>query len=133
MKKLPLIAGTTAAAVGLSVPVVLLLSERADAAADEAERSTACGRAWLELSADREPSGLEVDADLDGATPGSTWRMVLRHDGEKVLARTVTADREGDADLDTVRPDTRGDDVFTVRAKRVGSDAKACKVTVTLR
>jgi hypothetical protein len=133
MKKLPVIAGTVAAAVGLSVPAVLLAQSSATAAADEAERSTACGQGRLELGADRERSGIEVDADLDDAKPGSTWKVVLRHDGDKVLTRTLTADHEGDADLDVLRPDTSGQDVFTVRAKQVGSDAKACKVTVTLR
>jgi hypothetical protein len=133
MKKLPVIAGTVAAAVGLSVPAVLLAQSSAGAAPDEAERSTVCGQVRLELGADRERNGIEVDADLDGATPGSTWKVVLRHDGEKVLTRTLTADREGDADLDVMRPNTSGDDVFVVRAKRVGSDAKACKVSVTLR
>ena len=57
MKKLPVIAGTAAAALGLSVPAVLLVQSSANAAPDEVERSASCGQARLELSADRERTG----------------------------------------------------------------------------
>ena len=56
---------------------------------------------------------------------------MLRHDGDRVLSRTVQADVEGDLDVETLRPNTAGSDVFTLRVKNVDTDAKACKVTVT--
>ena len=43
----------------------------------------------------------------------------------------VYLDVEGDLDVETLRPNTAGSDVFTLRVKNVDTDAKACKVTVT--
>jgi hypothetical protein len=136
MKKLPVVAGAATVALGLSVPVVLMLTDSADGlagpfarGADELERTAQCGRAHVELSVDRESSGFEVDGDVDDARAGSRWKVVIRHDGDKVLARTLTADREGDLDVETRRPDTAGDDVFKLRVKNLASD-KVCTVTV---
>ena len=56
---------------------------------------------------------------------------MLRHDGDRVLTRTVKADVEGDLDVETLRPNTAGSDVFTFRVKNLDTDAKACKVTIT--
>ena len=33
--------------------------------------------------------------------------------------------------METLRPNTAGSDVFTFRVKNLGTDAKACKVTIT--
>ena len=136
MKKLPVVAGVATALVGLSVPVVLMMTDSANAlsgriADDDTERTIACGRAQVELSVDKEAGGFEVDGDVDNAKPGSTWKVVLRHDGTQVLARTLKADAEGDLDVDTLRPNTAGSDVFTFRVKNLSTDAKACKVSVT--
>jgi RNase P/RNase MRP subunit p29 len=136
MKKLPVVAGVATALVGLSVPVVLMMTDSADAlsgriADDDTERTIACGRAQVELSVDKEAGGFEVDGDVDNAKPGSTSKVVLRHDGTQVLARTLKADAEGDLDVDTLRPNTAGSDVFTFRVKNLSTDAKACKVSVT--
>ena len=136
MKKLPVVAGVATALVGLSVPVVLMLTDSADAltghqADDDTERTVSCGQALVELNVDKEGNRFEVDGDVDNATPGSTWRVVVRHDGDRVLSRTVDADVEGDLDVETLRPNTAGSDVFTFRVKNIDTDAKACKVTVT--
>jgi hypothetical protein len=48
-----------------------------------------------------------------------------------VLSRTVQADVEGDLDVETLRPNTAGSDVFTFRVKNVDTQAKACKVSIT--
>jgi hypothetical protein len=136
MKKLPVVAGVATALVGLSVPVVLMLTDSANAltgrgADDDIERTVSCGQALVELNVDKEGNRFEVDGDVDNAEPGSTWKVVLRHDGDRVLTRTVRADVEGDLDVETLRPNTAGSDVFSFRVKNVDTDAKACKVTVT--
>ena len=123
MKKLPIIAGVATVLVGLSVPAVLMLADYrrragpADWADDDLERSARCGQAVVELSVDRENQGFEVDGDVDNAKPGSSWKVVIRHDGDKVLARTLTADAEGGLDVDTLRANTAGNDVFTLRGQ----------------
>jgi hypothetical protein len=139
MKKLPVIAGVATAALGLSVPAVLMLTESADGlagpfarGADDLERTVQCGNAHVELSVDRERTGFEVDGDVDNARPGSRWKVVIRHDGDKVLARTLTADGEGDLDVETRRPDSAGDDVFKLKVKNLASD-RVCTVTVKTR
>ena len=136
MKKLPVVAGVATALVGLSVPVVLMMSDSANAlngrfADDDTERTIACGQALVELNVDKEPNGFEVDGDIDNAKAGSKWKVVLRHDGDQVIARTVKADYEGDVEVGTMRPDASGSDVFTLRVKNISTDAKACKVTIT--
>ena len=136
MKKLPVVAGVATALVGLSVPVVLMMTDSANAlsgrlADDDTERTIACGQAQVELNVDKEAGGFEVDGDVDNAKPGSTWKVVLRHDGNQVLTRTLKADDEGDLDVDTLRPNTAGKDAFTFRVKNLGTDAKACKVSIT--
>ena len=136
MKKLPVVAGVATALVGLSVPVVLMMTDSANAlsgrlADDDTEKTIACGTALVELDVDKEGNGFEVDGDVDNAKPGSTWKVVLRHDGDKVLSRTLKADAEGELDIDTMRPNTAGADVLTFRVKNLSTDAKACKVTIT--
>jgi hypothetical protein len=138
MKKLPVVAGVATALVGLSVPVVLVLSESADALPfrqgdDDLERHARCGDARVELSVDRENGGFEVDGDVDDAKAGSTWKVVIRHDGDKVVARTLKADAEGDLDVETRRPNSAGNDVFTLRVKNLDTDAKACVLSVSTR
>ncbi len=139
MKKLPLVAGAATVALGLSVPAVLVMSEGASGLpgplarqAGEIERTVQCGAAHVELSVERERRGFEVDGDVDDARPGSRWRVIIRHDGKKVLSRTKTADAEGDVDVDLWRPNTAGDDVFRLRVKNLSTD-KVCKVTVQMR
>jgi hypothetical protein len=139
MKKLPIVAGLATALVALTVPVALAMSDPAGALSgrlgddDDLERSARCGQAVVELSVDRERRGFEVDGDVDHAVPGSTWKVVVRHDGDKVLTRNLEADAEGDLDVDTLRPNTAGDDVFTLRVKNVDTNAKACRLTVSSR
>ena len=74
---------------------------------DDTERTIACGRALVELNVDKEPGGFEVDGDIDDAKAGSNWKVGLRHDGDKVMARTVKADYEGDVEVHTMRPTPR--------------------------
>jgi hypothetical protein len=73
-----------------------------------------------------------VSADLDGLRPGSSWKIVLRHDGTKIASVVRRADHEGDVDIERYRADTAGSDKFTMRAKRVGGTA-SCAAQITVR
>ena len=70
-----------------------------------------------------------MSADLDRVGAGTTWTIVIRHDGKRVGKVTRTADAEGYVDLDVNRPDTRGKDTFSFRA--TGPGGATCKVTIT--
>jgi hypothetical protein len=119
----------TGAATLFAVPTVALTAVPAHA---DVERHGACGGGRYELSVDRERGGYEVSFDLDRVKPGSRWKVVLRHDGDRFVSKTFRADREGDIDVDRVRPNTRGADTFKVRATRVHGKA-SCTRTITVR
>lgn len=118
--------GATAAVAG---PAAFVLAAPASA---DIEKGGSCHGARYELSVDREHGGFDVDADIDGAAPGSKWRVVMKHDG-KAFVRTVrTADHEGDVEIDRHRPNTAGKDHFVLKVKKVGTK-KACTTSITTR
>jgi hypothetical protein len=118
------VAGTLTALAGTTVLVA------APAHADVDRRGT-CAGATYELGIDRERGGYDVDADVEGARPSSEWKVVIRHNGTVATARTLTADREGELDVDTWRRNTSGSDVFTLIVTPVGRSA--CTVTARVR
>ena len=127
MKK-TLIASTVLLATAAAGTTVLVAAP-ANADAD-VDRTGTCAGATYELSVDRERSGWEVDADLDNARPGSSWRVALRHDGQVVTSEVHTADAEGEIDVDAWRRDSAGSDSFVLKVKPVGGTSCSTKVTV---
>jgi hypothetical protein len=123
--RLGAVAGTTAL---LAVPATVLLSAPAHA---DVERHGACGGGSYEFSVDREGGGFEVSADVDNVQSGSKWRVVLRHDGKKILARTLRADHEGDLDVERFRDDSAGKDRFRFRAARTDGSA-SCSAAISV-
>jgi hypothetical protein len=113
----------------LAVPVVLLVPGAANA---DVERSGACGDGRYELNVDRENGRFEVSAELDHVAPGSKWRIVMKQDGKRYFADTRRADNEGDLDVERMRPNTSGKDVFAFRASRVNG-AASCSAGLTVR
>jgi hypothetical protein len=53
----------------------------------------------------------------------------LTHDGKVMTKKVHRADREGEVDLDRWRPNTRGSDTFTVKAKNINTGAH-CKAVI---
>ncbi|CUR56376.1 exported hypothetical protein [metagenome] len=123
MKKI-LVAGVAVAAAAGSTVLVT-----APAHADT-ERTGTCAGATYELNVDRERGGFEVDADLDNAKPGSSWRVAIQHDGKVVTSKVRTADREGEIDVDTWRRNTAGSDTFRLTVTPAGGSGCSVKVTV---
>ncbi|CAB4719515.1 MAG: hypothetical protein F2667_02545 [Actinobacteria bacterium] len=113
----------------LAAPAALLIASPAQA---DTQRSGACGQGRYEFSVDREDRGFELSADLDFVEPGSSWKVVLRHEGKTILSRTVRADAEGDLDVEAYRQNTKGKDTFAFRATRVGTSTSCgAKITVS--
>ena len=123
---------TAALAAGslLAAPVALVAT--APSAHADVERHGRCGPGVYDFSVDREGSGFEVSADVDGLKPGSRWKIVLRHDGSKIASVTRRADREGDIDVERYARGTAGADKFTMKVKRVGGTA-SCSASITVR
>lgn len=113
----------------VAIPASLLVASPAHA---DVTKSGACGEGRYELSVDRERGGWEVDADLDNVTPGSKWKIVLKHDGKTYFSGVRTADYEGDLDVDRYRKNTAGKDKFVFKATRVGGSSTTCKTAVTV-
>ena len=124
MKKMLIATTALLATAGTTVLVA------APANADVEKRGT-CAGASFELNVDRERGGFEVDADIDNARVGSEWRVAISHDGRLATSRVLRADDEGELDLDTVRRNTAGKDVFTLTVTPAGG--ASCSVKVTQR
>lgn len=117
-----------AAGTLLVAPLVVATAGPANAAGEK-ERHFRVDGALVDFSVEKERRHFDVDVDLDGATPGTQWRVVLRHDGKVVSRTTRTADRDGDVDVDVRSNDTAGADTFKVTVKRVGGAKKSATVS----
>ena len=124
-----LIASTALLATAAAGTTVMLAAP-AHAHAD-VERTGTCAGATYELNVDRERGGFEVDADLDHARPGSSWRIAIRHDGQVVTSKVHRADAEGEIDVDAWRTNTSGTDTFVLTVKPVGGGSCTTKVTLS--
>ena len=113
----------------IAAPLTFALAAPANA---DVDRQGSCGTtANYEFSVDREGNGWEIDAGLDNVAPRSTWKFVIRQDGQQFLKMKRTADYEGDVDVDAFRHNTAGNDKFTFKAKRVGGTVK-CGTSITV-
>ena len=114
-----------AAAGLLATPIAL-----AAGPASAAPKDLRVGGAQVDFDVEKDHGRYEVDVDIDRAKKGSTWRVVVWHNGERVFADTRTADRTGDVrDVELKRPDTKGKDVFKVKVKKVGGESKFRTIT----
>ena len=122
-----------AAGTLVAAPLATVLSA-APASADTTKRG-ACGQGSYEFQVDHEDredgGGFEVSADLDRLAPGSSWTVVIRHDGKRVGKVTRTADSEGELDVDVNRPNSAGSDTFRFKAVPASGGAK-CGATIKI-
>ena len=112
------------AALGLS-------AAPASAGDGDVEKARNCGGFRLELKVGPEDGGWEVESDVDDASAGSDWRIVIRQDGSRVFNRVRTAGPGGDVEVDLRRPNTAGSDSFLFRAHPVGNPDRACSLRIT--
>lgn len=133
MERRTIAAGAAALVTGTAAVLVA-----APAMADGPERETS-GRvagSWFEMSAEKE-RGFELDADLDNVPRGSTWRLVVKHDGERIATRTadtVRDDGRWEADFrDVHAPDSAGADTFTLTITRTDGPGKVTRTLAFAR
>jgi len=103
---------TALAGVTALIAAPLTFAAMAPASAD-VDRHGACGAGFYEFSVDKERTGYEIDASIDGVKPGSQWTFVVRHDGNRVTKVTRTADDEGEVDVDAYAKNAAGKDKFS--------------------
>lgn len=80
--------------------------------------------AHVDFKVQKDEGRFDVDVDLDRAKRGSSWRVVMWHDGERFHNKVHRADIDGDVDIDKRRDDPPGADTFKVRVKKIGGDSK---------
>jgi hypothetical protein len=118
-------AGLTAALAGGAVPLALAAPAQADT-----EKRGSCAGARYDFDVDRDDGRFEVAFEIDSDRAGQQWRLVLRHEGRRIVRDVRTTDREGEVDVERRRPDTAGADTFRARAVRLGT-GQSCSVTIT--
>ena len=101
-----------------------LVPTSAGADGPEKDKEFRVAGAEVDFHVEKDDGRFEVDVDIDDARPGSKWRVVLRHDGNRFHNRVHRADGDGEVDIDKKRRDTRGADVFKVTVKKVGGPKK---------
>ena len=119
---------TALAGVTALVAAPLTFAAITPASAD-VDRHGACGTGVYEFSVDKERTGYDIDASIDGVKPGSQWTFVLRHDGKRVSKVTRTADDEGEVDVDAYAKNTSGKDKFAFTATSGSID---CGTSITV-
>ena len=127
MKLVRTIALTTGAAA-LAAPLALLT---AGPAAADVERNGVCRGGTFELNVETDDGRHEVSVDLDRVTPGTAWRVTIRHNGERIAKRRIVADAEGDVELERTRANAPGKDTWSFKARQIGT-GKGCQASVTV-
>lgn len=124
-----MIALGAAGAVAATSAVALAAPAWADGPEREAHGKV--GGARYDIDIDKEHGKFEVDVDLDDAPKGSTWKLVVRHDGTKVGVRTAKAvldDGEYEVDFrDVHSANTPGKDTFKVKIVRTDGPGKVTR------
>ena len=81
---------------------------------------------------EKDDGRFEVEVEVDDAEPGSKWRVILKHNGNRFHKKVHRADSDGEFEIDKNRPDTRGKDFFKLRIKKIGGP-KAVMRTIRAR
>jgi len=107
-------------ATGAALATAGILASPASAApAREVERETmgscSAGARW-ELNLEREYGVIDIDFEIDAATPGEKWTVSITKNGSTILNVSQTADREGEIDVSRIVRDQAGTDRFSVTA-----------------
>lgn len=84
------------------------------------------------LDVERASSGrIEVEAGVEHATPGQSWRLEIWQNGRQRVTTTVTADAEGDAEIQRLLKNRRGADRIQLRAS--GADGQELTTQVKFK
>jgi hypothetical protein len=134
MMKRTLALTTTGAVLAASATALAVAPANADGPEKHAHGTVAGAR--YDISVEKDHGRFEIDADLDGVAAGSSWRMIVRHDGTRVATRTASAVRDdGQYEVDfreVNRHNTSGKDTFKVTLKRTDGPGKVTR-KLTLR
>lgn len=95
---------------------------------DGAQRHGTCGTVVHELGVEPEDGALEVNFELESATPGEEWGVVVRQDATALFEGRRTTDEDGELDVDVPARSSGGRD-FAVTA--TPASGEPCTVQLT--
>jgi hypothetical protein len=118
----------TTATLGAAALIATPLTVMTTAPAAAADREFRYAGAEVEFDVEKDDGRFEIEVDIDDAKPGSRWRVVLWHNGNRYHKRIHRADSDGEIEIEKKRRDTRGKDVFKLRVKKIGANKAATRV-----
>jgi hypothetical protein len=118
----------TTATLGAAALIATPLTVMTAAPAAAADREFRYAGAEVEFDVEKDDRRFEIEVDIDDAKPGSRWRVVLWHNGNRYHKRIHRADSDGEIEIEKKRRDTRGKDVFKLRVKKIGANKAATRV-----
>jgi hypothetical protein len=87
---------------------------------DVIRRGSCSGASDWKLKLSEEDGRIEVEFEVDQNVVGDAWRVRIRHGDDLVFAgRRTTRAPSGSFEVEILRPNRRGDDVFRARAVNV--------------
>jgi hypothetical protein len=104
--------------------VVAAAGAPASAGDRDVERRGSCsGRSDWKLKLSPEDGGIEVEFEVDQNVNGDTWRVVMRHDGNRFFrGRRTTRPPSGSFEARRVVNNHDGSDRFFARARNLSTD-----------
>ena len=114
-----LLATVALSAVTATLPALALTAVPAHAGDGDVEKARSCGGFRIELKVGPEDGGWEVESDVDDASAGSDWRIVIRQDGRRSSTGSAPPDPAGTSRSTCAVPTPPGADSVPVpRAPR---------------
>jgi hypothetical protein len=111
----------TALATALVIPAAAIPAAASDR--DVRREGSCSGRSDWKLKLSPENGRLEVEFEVDQNVNGDTWRVVLKHDGNRFFrGRRTTRPPSGSFELRRVANNHSGSDRFTARARNLSTD-----------
>lgn len=99
--------------------VLMVPAASASPSPTEVERETmgtcSAGARW-DLNLEKEFGVIDIDFEIDAATPGERWTVVINRNESRVLRVSQVADVEGEVDVNKIIRDRSGSDRISVVA-----------------
>lgn len=124
--------GGTLAALALAGATTLVAPSVQAATPNLLQRGTCSGRSVVTLQlAHSDPGIVEAGFQIDNARPGSTWGIVLTHNGLTYFNGVRRAAADGSFSVDRRLPDLAGRDTVSGRARN-STTGEVCTVSASI-
>lgn len=111
----------------LALPLVPFSAQAKDG--DIIKRASCSRRAEIKLKASPENGRIEVEAEIDEATPGNRWNVVLKKNSSTLFRGTRTVNRAGNIEVRRVTSNGAGAERISAIARNL-STGERCRVAL---